>query len=146
MSLTQIELVRLNIGDTTVPYDLTDAQIQYALDKYPVPPNTESYQVWAASIQCLVWLKSMYASEAYRQRERVGQVEKEAYGNERYQAICDLLDWFEKNPPSDGTASKIGGFRFGSSAKSIPVKIGMFDCCSDDIPSCSSCGAVQCHC
>lgn len=92
--------VRLNIGDVTLPYLVDDDIINAYLAMYPAPTYSEGIRIYNATIGTLRYLKANFAQTAARMREREGGVEVEVYGNEKYDAICDLLNWFENNPPS----------------------------------------------
>lgn len=90
--------VRYNIGDTIEPYLLDDVVIDTLLAQYP--DDTSEVRVWKATKDALRILKGRYANEASRRREREGSVEIEVYQNLNYGHICDLLDWYENNPPA----------------------------------------------
>lgn len=122
MSLLYIDKIRLNIGDSVVPYDIPDDAIDDVYAEYPSATYSEALRIWNTTIQCLIWLKAMYAKTALRQRESVGGVSVEEYGGERYKAICELLDYYKATPPNsaDG-ASVIAGFMFPSGAPRIKI-------------------------
>lgn len=93
--------VRYNIGDIEEPYILSDVVIDGILSKYT--DKSETYRIWAATIDALYIMKGIAAKNSERRREREGSVEVEVYSNLTYDAISDLLDYYKDNPPSDDT-------------------------------------------
>lgn len=103
-------LVRLTIGDFEEPYILRDSVINFRLSKYP--SSTSGARVWLASLDCLSYMKALFARNGGRKREREGGIEIEQYGKEMFQSICSLYDWLIQNPPSTngfGTLHYFGG-------------------------------------
>ena len=86
--------------------------MQYSDDQY-----NSAQRVHYVTIKILEYLKAQYAHKAMRVRQRLGPREEEAYGNQLYQSICDLLkEWTKKTPPNaDGQPVNglihIGGVR-----------------------------------
>lgn len=103
--------VRLNIGDVTIPYLISDELISALLSKYS--ESSDIVAVYNTTIDALTILKGRFALTAARRREREGGVEIEEYSSEKYQAICDLLDYWKENPPEGILASSFAGFIFG---------------------------------
>lgn len=95
---TEVGQVRYNIGDVFEPYMLEDNVIEFVLDRYP--EDSSDIRVWKATIDCLRLLKSRFSMEGERRREREGGVEVELYTTKVLNNICDLILWFELNPPS----------------------------------------------
>jgi hypothetical protein len=97
---TELGKVRYYSGDRTLnengQYIIPDAVILEILDMYADKPS--SWRVYYATLDTLLMMKTTFAPYAARSREREGSVEVELYGNERYQNICDLYDWFRKKP------------------------------------------------
>lgn len=98
---TEVGQVRLNIGDFDPPtgddYIVSDDIIQFTLDRYA--GETSIVRLYRATIDVLTYLKSKYAQEGARTRKRESGLEVEVYANELYQNICDLLKYWENNPP-----------------------------------------------
>lgn len=98
---TEVGQVRLNIGDFDPPngdeYIISDDIIQFTLDRYP--DDTAVVRLYRATIDVLTYLKSKYAQEGARTRKRESGLEVEVYANELYNNICDLLKFWENNPP-----------------------------------------------
>ena len=90
--------VRYNIGDIEEPYTLSDVIIDGLLDKYL--DKSQAYRIWSATIDALYILKGIAAKNSERRREREGNVEVEVYSNLTYDAISDLLDYYQDNPPA----------------------------------------------
>lgn len=129
MSLSKLDVIRLNIGDTSSTCDLTDEQIMYAIGLFPLPTYSDALQTWNATIQCLIWLKGKYAATGQSSKEKVGSVEVDSNGYERYKSICDLLDYWKANPPSvSGSDTIIAGFRFAAD-QSPRISMGWRDDC-----------------
>lgn len=128
MPLTQIQIVRLNIGDTTAPYKLTDEEVQHNLDLYPVPPYEVEQQTYFATLACLEWLIAKSTSKSSVARQKVGEVETE-YSSTSGSSYKDLLDYWLKNPPTSLQSSPVGTFKFGNT-DGAKLKLGMFDCCN----------------
>jgi hypothetical protein len=97
---TEVGKVRYYSGDTSLneegSYIVPDYVIQEILDEYVLRPA--NVRVWRATLDTLLFMKAAMAPYAARSREREGSVEVELYGQERYQAICDLWDFYDKNP------------------------------------------------
>jgi hypothetical protein len=109
-------LVRFSIGDVDVPYELPDIMVLHSLDMFS--SDTQTTRVYKSSIQCLKWIKSKFAVQGSRRREREGGREVEEYRQEKYKAVSDLLDWLEENPPSESGASGFVLPVFGGTMKS----------------------------
>lgn len=108
---TNLGRVRYNIGDATLPYKIEDSIINFLLGQYS--SKLDEIAIWRATIDALTILKGRYAHEASRRRESEGSVTVEDYQNERYEAICDLLDYWKSNPPDVANPSGVGLFVFG---------------------------------
>lgn len=98
---TEVGQVRLNIGDFDPEdgdqYIISDDIIQFTLDRYT--GDSSVVRLYRATIDVLTYLKSRYAQEGARTRKRESGLEVEVYANELYQNICDLLTYWENNPP-----------------------------------------------
>ena len=98
---TEVGQVRLNIGDFDPPngddYIISDDIVQFTLDRYS--SDIPIIRLYRATIDTLTYLKSKYAQEGARTRKRESGLEVEVYANELYQNICDLLKFWENNPP-----------------------------------------------
>lgn len=109
--------VRLNIGDVESPFLVDNQIINAFLAVYPSPDFTQEQRIYNSTIDTLRYLKAKIGTqESARMREREGGVEVEVYGSEKYQNICDLLEWFEKNPPSS-LGVPFAGVIFGGVSK-----------------------------
>ena len=97
---TEVGKVRYYSGDTSLNEDG-----KYIVDDYIIQ---DTLDIWVAKdtlrrvhytvLDTLLFMKAAMAPYAARSREREGSVEVELYGQERYQAICDLYDFYDKNP------------------------------------------------
>ncbi len=98
---TEVGQIRLNIGDfdpvSEDDYIISDDILQFTLERYAT--ETEVIRIYRATIDTLTYLKSKYAQEGARTRKRESGLEVEVYANELYQNICDLLKFWENNPP-----------------------------------------------
>lgn len=98
---TEVGQLRLNIGDfdptNEEDYIISDDIIQFTLDRYT--SESPIVRLYRATIDVLTYLKSKYAQEGARTRKREAGLEVEVYANELYQNICDLLKYWENNPP-----------------------------------------------
>lgn len=114
---SEIDIVRMWIGDSDPDgYILTDQDIAIILYQYKDDPNC--IRIYKTVIQSLTKMKSLYAQNGFRSRDRELSTEVEEYGEERYRSICSLLDYFNKHPediipPEFYSMSpiKIGGVR-----------------------------------
>ena len=97
---TEVGKVRYYSGDTELNtegcYIISDMTILEVLDQYSNKPA--NVRIWRSTLDVLLFMKSAMAPYAARSREREGSVEVEVYGQERYKAICDLYDFYDKNP------------------------------------------------
>ena len=131
MSMQPLTRIRLNIGDTDTPPDLTDEVIDCTYTEYVDDGKAETLAIWYTTIQCLEWLKAKYAKYSMRTRERVGNVDVDSYGAERYKGICELLSYYKSTPPNIALGSSIlGGFSFADGAPRM--KVDWRDCCLPD--------------
>ena len=93
MALTEIEIIRLEHGDTDVEYPiLTDDEYQYYIDNFPNKKKRSK----AIDFSILNYL-------SYDVRERSGQEER--YANQAFQNRLALLDKKYKDPAYNGEAS-----------------------------------------
>ena len=113
--------VRYNIGDIEEPYILSDVVIDGLLAKYA--DESPEYRVWAATVDALFILKGIAAKNSERRREREGSVEVEVYSNLTYDAICDLLDYYKKNPPKLGDTYGYDLHIFGGVSKKEVARV-----------------------
>lgn len=100
MALTEIQILRLEHGDTDIEYPLlTDEEYQYYIDNFPNKKKR------AKAIDF-----SILNSLSYDVRERSGQEER--YANQAFQQRLELLDKKYKDPTYNGGAStplSVGG-------------------------------------
>ena len=100
MALTEIQILRLEHGDTDTEYPLlTDEEYQYYIDNFPNKKKR------AKAIDF-----SILNSLSYDVRERSGQEER--YANQAFQQRLELLDKKYKDPTYNGGAStplSVGG-------------------------------------
>ena len=100
MALTEIQILRLEHGDTDTEYPLlTDEEYQYYIDNFP----NKKKRAKAIDFSILNAL-------SYDVRERSGQEER--YANQAFQQRLELLDKKYKDPTYNGGASTplaIGG-------------------------------------
>lgn len=113
--------VRYNIGDVTDPYLIDDVVIDTLLAAYP--DDTAAVRIWRVTVQCLLILKARMVREGDRRREREGGVEIEVYQTKGYQNICDLLDYWERNPPDSLKDISYAGFFFGGVSKEERARV-----------------------
>ena len=93
MALTEIEILRLEHGDTDLEYPiLTDDEYQYYLDNFPNKKKRSKAIDF-----------SILNSLSYDVRERSGQEER--YANQAFQQRLELLDKKYKDPVYNGGAS-----------------------------------------
>ena len=93
MALTEIEILRLEHGDTDLEYPiLTDDEYQYYLDTFPNKKKRSKAIDF-----------SILNSLSYDVRERSGQEER--YANQAFQQRLELLDKKYKDPVYNGGAS-----------------------------------------
>lgn len=88
---TELKQIRLNIGFPCNDEGVDDGTIEFVGSQYPDSDYNSAQRVFFSTIDILEFLKSQYAHTAYRARQRLGPDEEEAYGNQLYEAICDLL-------------------------------------------------------
>lgn len=100
MALTEIQILRLEHGDTDTEYPLlTDEEYQYYIDNFP----NKKKRAKAIDFSILNAL-------SYDVRERSGQEER--YANQAFQQRLELLDKKYKDPTYNGGAStplSVGG-------------------------------------
>ena len=100
MALTEIQILRLEHGDTDIEYPiLTDEEYQYHIDAFP-SKKKRSKAIDFAILNAL----------SYDVRERSGQEER--YANQAFQQRLELLDKKYKDPTYNGGAStplSVGG-------------------------------------
>ena len=100
MALTEIQILRLEHGDTDTEYPLlTDEEYQYHIDNFP----NKKKRAKAIDFSILNAL-------SYDVRERSGQEER--YANQAFQQRLELLDKKYKDPTYNGGAStplSVGG-------------------------------------
>lgn len=114
----EIEEVRLNIGDTSSPYVLSDTIVGNKIDAYAQPPYTSPQAVYFATLDCLVLLKAnSISSSSSLSRTKVGdvEVENETGQDSSYRLYCDLYEFWLRNPPK-GVSGK-ASFSFGGVSK-----------------------------
>lgn len=93
MALTEIQILRLEHGDTDTEYPLlTDEEYQYYIDNFP----NKKKRAKAIDFSILNAL-------SYDVRERSGQEER--YANQAFQQRLELLDKKYKDPTYNGGAS-----------------------------------------
>lgn len=93
MALTEIQILRLEHGDTDTEYPLlTDEEYQYYIDSFP----NKKKRAKAIDFSILNAL-------SYDVRERSGQEER--YANQAFQQRLELLDKKYKDPTYNGGAS-----------------------------------------
>lgn len=115
MTQSETDIVREFVGDVDSDGEIvTDSEINRILYKYK--DLEASQRIYKTVIETLIRMKSLYAQSAYRSRDRELNTEVEEYGNERYEAICNLLDYWNTHPQdiiSDISVNvvKIGGVR-----------------------------------
>jgi len=89
MALTNIEKVRLNVGDRVEPYFVSDDEIESFLEEYGDNIRKTSVQVATCILFYLASNPSVY-------RERTG--EEEVYTTDPFKAYKEALMMFIKNP------------------------------------------------
>ena len=97
---TELGKVRMYSGDDEIDqngnYLISDEQINLILAKYP--DKTSDLRVAYSTVDTLLLMKMKLAKTAMRAREREGGVEREFYGKERYDVICELYKSAKKDP------------------------------------------------
>lgn len=97
---TELGQVRLYSGDVIVDeegnYLVSDEVIQTLLDKYV--DKTEPQRLYYTTLQVVFLMKNALRPTAMRMREREGSVEREMYGSERYQHLCDFYKELKRDP------------------------------------------------
>ena len=100
--------------------------------------TSQNFRVWKASLQCLYWIKSKYAVQGSRRREREAGREVEEYRAEKFKTTSALIDWLENNPESTGNMAALPIFTGTTTARKealecdtrfLPakVKVGWFN-------------------
>lgn len=97
---TELGQVRARSGDDEIDADgnylISDEQITISLNDYL--DKTSDLRIAYSTIDTLFLMKTKLAKTAMRVREREGGVEREFYGRERYDVICELYKSAKKDP------------------------------------------------